>query len=327
MSASAACRAAAALLLSALLVEILAGCSNRDAALPGTLERDRVELVADANESILSLPFAEGAQVKAGDVLVVQDRAISASEVDAARAQLAEAESRVTELANGARSTTIRAAAARRERARVERDDAVRERDRLSGLVERSLVSKSAADRQVAAAAGAEAALHEAEASLRELQEGTRAEQVAQARQAADSARANLKALETTSSRLEVRAPIAGVIDALPFHVGEKPARGATVAVLLANGAPYARVHVPENLRARVKTGTPATARVDGVDRTFRGQVRFVASEAEFTPYYSLTAADRSRLSFLAEVVLEDAEAVDLPSGVPVEVSLELDAP
>jgi HlyD family secretion protein len=109
--------------------------------------------------------------------------------------------------------------------------------------------------------------------------------------------------------------------------VGEKPARGATVAVLLANSAPYARIHVPAPDRARVKQGTAATLRVDGVARLFTGQVRFIASEAEFTPYYSLTAADRSRLSFLAEVVFDEAEARSLPSGVPVDVALALEAP
>jgi HlyD family secretion protein len=314
--------------LSCLLALGLAACAQHDEdTLPGTVERDRVELAAEADEFIISLPFAEGAQVKAGDVVVVQDRALSAAELDAARAQLAEAEARVAELKNGPRITSIRAAAARRDRAKAERDDAVRERDRLLGLVKQSLVSVSEADRQVAAANGAEASLHEAESALRELQDGTRTEQLAQARQAADSARANLRGLETSSARLEVRAPIAGTLDALPFHVGEKPARGATVAVLLALDAPYARIHVPAPLRAQVKPGTAATLRVDGVERAFKGQVRFIASDAEFTPYYSLTAADRSRLSFLAEVVFDEAEARSLPSGVPVDVTLELGAP
>jgi HlyD family secretion protein len=305
----------------------LASCAKDESLLPGTVERDRVELVADANETIVSLPFAEGATVKAGDVVVVQDRALSAAEVDAARAQLAEAEARVEELENGPLPTTIRAAAARRDAARAQRDDAVRERDRLLGLVSRSLVSKSEADRQVTAADAAEAALHEAEADLRELQQGTRAEQVAQARQAADSARATLAGLETTSSRLEVRAPIPATIDALPFHLGEKPAKGATVAVLLATTAPYARIHVPEPLRARVTPGLGATIRVAGIDKSYQGKVRFVSSEADFTPYYALTAADRSKLSFLAEVQFEDTDATKLPSGVPVDVLLDADAP
>ena len=314
--------------LALLASAALAGCARHDEdTLPGTVERDRVELAAEANEFIVSLPFAEGAQVKSGEVVVVQDRAISAAELDVARAQLAEAEARAEELKNGPRATSIRAAAARRDRAKAQRDDAVRERDRLLDLVEQNLVSRSQADQQVAAANAAEASLHEAESALRELQEGTRAEQLAQARQAVDSARANLRALETTSARLEVRAPVDGTLDALPYHVGEKPARGATVAVLLASSAPYARIHVPAPLRARVKTGQAATLRVDGRDKTFRGQVRFIASEAEFTPYYSLTAADRSRLSFLAEVVFDETDALTLPSGVPVDVTLELESP
>jgi HlyD family secretion protein len=311
-------------LTSSLLV---ASCGRYDDnTLPGTLERDRVELVADANEAIISLPFAEGAAVKAGDVIAIQDRALSTADLDAARAQLAESEARVEELKNGPRGTTIRAGIARRDTARVQRDDAVRERDRLRGLVARSLVSQQEADRQSAAADAAESNLREAEADLRELQEGTRTEQLAQAREAASIARANLQSLQTTSSRLEVRAPLAGTIDSLPYRVGEKPARGATVAVLLATTAPFARVHVPEPIRAKVKIGTPATLRIDGIERSFKGQVRFIASEAEFTPYYSLTAADRSRLSFLAEVVFDDADA-SLPSGVPVDVTLALGSP
>ena len=305
------------IVLAAALFNLLTACAQHDEdTLPGTVERDRVELAAEADEFIVSLPFAEGAQVAAGDVIVVQDRAISTAELDAARAQLAEAEARVEELKNGPRATSIRAAVARRDRAMVARDDARRERDRLLDLVGQNLVSRSQADQQVAAASAAEASLLEAEADLRELQEGTRAEQLVQARQAADISRANLRALETSSARLEVRAPIAGTLDALPFR--------APVAVLLSNDAPYARIHVPAPLRAQVKPGTAATLRVDGVDRAFKGEVRFVASEAEFTPYYSLTAADRSRLSFLAEVVFADAEARSLPAGVPVDVTLAL---
>jgi HlyD family secretion protein len=311
-----------------LLTVLLTGCAGRDGStLPGTLERDRIELVADTNEFIVTLPFTEGSTVKAGEVIVVQDRAISSATLDSARAQLAEAEARVEELKNGPRSTTIRASVARRDAARAQRDDAVRERDRLLGLVARSLVSKSEADRQVALAATAEANLREAEADLHELQEGTRSEQLAQARQAADSARANLASMQTTAARLEVRAPVDSIVDALPYHVGEKPPQGATIAVLLTNKAPYARIHVPEPMRARVKTGTGATIRIDGVQREFRGQVRFISSEAEFTPYYALTTADRSKLSFRAEVAFDDAAASSLPSGLPLDVSLELGAP
>ena len=46
---------------------------------------------------------------------------------------------------------------------------------------------------------------------------------------------------------------------------------GAVVAVLLADGAPYARVYVPEEIRARVVPGARATVRIDGVEGEFSG--------------------------------------------------------
>ena len=50
--------------------------------------------------------------------------------------------------------------------------------------------------------------------------------------------------------------------------------------------------------------------------------MRYVSSEAAFTPYYALTQEDRGRLSYLAEVTLTDElAAARLPSGVPVEVT------
>jgi HlyD family secretion protein len=85
-------------------------------------------------------------------------------------------------------------------------------------------------------------------------------------------------------------------------------------------------VFVPASQRVDVATDTPATVRVYGSEREWAGRVRFVAAEAAFTPYYALNERDRSRLSYLAEVELTDADAAALPVGVPVEVVLRAGA-
>ncbi|MSQ92915.1 MAG: HlyD family secretion protein [Gammaproteobacteria bacterium] len=136
-------------------------------------------------------------------------------------------------------------------------------------------------------------------------------------------ARAQVAELELGLARHTIRAPRAGIVDALPYELGERPPRGAPVAVLLAAGQPYARVFIPEPMRASVKAGSPAMVRIDGTDRDWRGEIRFVSSEAAFTPYYALNERDRSRLSFLAEVVLTEPEAASLPTGMPVEVTMQ----
>jgi HlyD family secretion protein len=92
--------------------------------------------------------------------------------------------------------------------------------------------------------------------------------------------------------------------------------------ILLDGGVPYARVYVPEQLRARVQAGSRLSVRVDGVAAPLAGTVRFIAGEASFTPYYSLTQRDRSRLSYLAEIDLPEPAAQSLPVGVPLTVSL-----
>ena len=54
------------------------------------------------------------------------------------------------------------------------------------------------------------------------------------------------------------------------------------------------------------------------------GRVRWISSDAAFTPYYALTERDRSRLTYAAKVDITE-EHSRLPDGVPVEVELLVD--
>jgi HlyD family secretion protein len=97
------------------------------------------------------------------------------------------------------------------------------------------------------------------------------------------------------------------------------------VAVLLADAAPYARVYVPEAVRAQAVPGARVTVHIDGVAGQFAGRVRSVSHEAAFTPYYALTERDRGRLSYLAKIDLEGDAARALPTGLPLEAELVSD--
>jgi HlyD family secretion protein len=79
---------------AALLVALLAlaACErSRPPAMLGTLERDRLELIADAQEQIVAQHVREGAHVAAGDILVELDYAASDARLAQARAQASEA--------------------------------------------------------------------------------------------------------------------------------------------------------------------------------------------------------------------------------------------
>ena len=93
--------------------------------------------------------------------------------------------------------------------------------------------------------------------------------------------------------------------------------------IVLPGEQAYARVFVPERLRAQVTPGVEASLRVDGIEETIGGRVRWVSSEAAFTPYYALTERDRGNLTYLAKVDITDARE-RLTDGLPVEVELHI---
>ena len=104
-------------------------------------------------------------------------------------------------------------------------------------------------------------------------------------------------------AELSVIATRDGVLDSLPWNLGERVTAGSPVAVLLAGKAPYARVYVPEPYRVKINKGDTLKVRVDGLDQTFDGSVRWISSDPAFTPYYALNASDRARLMYLAEIL------------------------
>jgi HlyD family secretion protein len=145
---------------------------------------------------------------------------------------------------------------------------------------------------------------------------------VAQAQAALESAQAAQQALRLDRGRLEVRAPRAGRVDALPFKLGDQPPAGATLASLLVGEAPYARVFVPASQRVGVREGQDYVLHVQGSARDWHARVRSVSHDPSFTPYYALTGDDASRLVYRAELLLTDADAATLPAGVPVQARL-----
>jgi len=307
---------------------LLAACGRDPAATPavGTLERDRIELTAESDEPIVAEHVREGDVVAAGDLVLSLDSRRLAAQVARARASRDELKARLAELERGPRAERIREGRARLVEAESTLANAQREYERGRALERQAFESAAQRDSLQARRDQARARRDEARAALEALERGNTAEELDQGRSALAAAEAALADVEIRLGRLEVRAPRPGRIDALPFKLGERPPAGAVVAVLLAAGAPYARVYVPEAVRARISTGTRARVRVAGRDGELEGRVSELAHEAAFTPYYALTQHDRGRLAYLAEVEIAGPDTGDLPTGVPVEVTFELDA-
>jgi len=287
----------------------------------GELASDRIELTAEAAEPITEILVAEGESVNAGQVLMRQDSARVKARLAESEAALGQAQARLDELIRGPRSEQISAARASVEGAKDELQFRRSDFARVQEIFDKKLGSPELLDRAKAALDAAQANDKLRRAQLQELLTGTTIEELAQAEHAVKQAAARRDLLKVDLARHEIIAPVDGIVDSRLFELGERPTPGQTLLVMLPGAQPHARVYVPEQLRVQVGVGTLAKIYVDGLNGAIDGRVRWVASEAAFTPYYALTERDRGHLTYIAKVDITE-ERARLPDGVPVEVEL-----
>lgn len=285
----------------------------------GQLESDRVELSADFAEPIIERLVGEGEAVMAGQVLLRQDASRIDAQIDEADAVLEQSRARLDELTRGPRKEKIEAQRASVSGAERELDFRQIEYDRALKVSELELASPEAVDRAKARLDAAKATLELHEARLEELLTGTTLEELRQAESVVAQADARRSALEVERIRHQFIAPVDGIVDSILFETGERPGAGQPTIIMLAGSQPFARVYVPEAIRVHVTPGTHARIFVDGLQEVLDGRVRWVASDAAFTPYFALTERDRGHLSFFAKIDIEN-DRDRLPDGVPVEV-------
>ena len=309
-----------------LALAVIAACgddNSRHVAV-GELSSDRIELTAETNEPIVAVHVAEGERVTAGQVLIEQDSRRAAARLAEAEAALAQLQARLDELVRGPRAELISAARANLEGASRDLEFREGELERTREVHARGLASPDALDRAQAALDTSQASLKLRRAQLQELLAGTTVEELTQAEQAVRQAAARRDTARIDLERTSLRAPVDGVADTRLFEIGERPNPGQAIMIVLGGEQPHARVYVPERLRAHVRAGSAVEVRIDGLDRAIAGTVRWVASEAAFTPYFALTERDRGRLTYAAKVDL-DISGERLPDGVPVEAEFGID--
>jgi HlyD family secretion protein len=305
-----------------LLALAIVGCGNNAPQALGTLEYDRITLPAPAAERIVEINVREGERVAAGQSLLKLEATRIESMTKAAQAEAQRQRDSLSELEAGARSETISQIRAQLAAVQAQARDARAYYARVQPLGARKLIAAAEVDRARAAASSADAQVRAAQAALLELEHGTRIERIAQGEAAARAAEAQANAQQVSLDKLNVVAPRAGRVDSLPYRLGDQAPIGAPLAVMLVGDAPYARVYVPEPIRAEVKVGQGARIFLDGREGAIAGKVRMIRSEPSFTPYFALIGEDAARLSYLAEIQLDRAVG-ELPAGLPVRVEFE----
>ncbi|MGH7570856.1 MAG: HlyD family secretion protein [Gemmatimonadota bacterium] len=310
--------------LALLVVWLLRRGGEEDAiAASGTVEATEADLGFGIPGRIAEVGVDEGDSVVAGQELAVLDLDEAVARRDQAVAGAEAAEALLTELERGSRPEEITQAGATLDAASQALDAAELDLGRTRTLYEAGGASGEALDRAETRFAAARAERTRAAEQLELALEGPRIERVAAQRANVAQARAGVEEAATLLRDGTVRAPFRGTVTIRHREPGETVAAGAPVVSVIDLDDRWVRIYVPEDQIGRVRIGQPAEITADTYpDRTYEGEVVFIASEAEFTPSNVQTKEERVRLVYEVKVRVTGDPRYELKVGTPADVRL-----
>jgi HlyD family secretion protein len=318
--------AAAVIVVVAILYAILhTGGNDHTLFASGTVEATEAQLGFMAPGRIEQIAVHEGDKVEAGQELAFLDRTEMQARLQQANAQVEATRAILTEMLSGTRSEEIARARAARDAAAERTNDAQRDYERAKQLFNGDAISRQAFDKAQTVYEVAQSQLTQAEEFLRQLERGPRVEQIAAQRANLAQAEANAAAVQTSLNNMTIRAPFDGVVTVRHREPGEVVPAGSPVVTVQNPDDRWVRIFIPEQRVGALHLQTPATISTDTYqNKTYRGEVMFIASEAEFTPKTVQTTEERVRLVYAVKVRITVDETYDLKPGMPADVELEL---
>jgi len=276
--------------------------------LSGSIEARDVQVGSLVGGRVIAVHVDEGSAVTAGQPIVTLEPDLIDLQIREQESRVAQVRARLSLALEGARPEQI-------ARARVDYENAEKERRRLEALMKEGIVSRQTYDDAVTAA-------RTKQEVLRELERGNRPQEVEAARAAVAEAERRLEYLRRQRQETVVTAPAAGVIQSFDLRPGDLVAANAPVATLLEPDQLWVRVFVPETKLGLVRVGQPAALTVDSFPkRTFPGKVVEISPRAQYTPRNVQTLDQRSEQVFGVKVEVEPAP--ELKPGMAAIVRLQ----
>jgi len=274
--------------------------------LSGTIEARHIEAGSLIGGRVREVSVEEGASVAAGQALVTFEPDLIDRQIDEQKAALASARANLERSRNGPRHEEV-------ARASIDWDNAERDRTRAAELLKNKLVGQRDYDNMAARAA---TTLE----TLRELQRGSRSEEVAAARASFEQQAARLAYLLLQREETVVRAPAAGVVDVFDLRPGDLVAANQPAVSILENDQLWVRVFVPEPNLNQLRMGAAVALSVDGLEQKFSGKIVQIRDRAEYTPRNVQTLEQRFDQVFAVKIAVDHAPELKPGMAALIEI-------
>ncbi|MDO8288878.1 MAG: HlyD family efflux transporter periplasmic adaptor subunit [Parvibaculum sp.] len=310
------------LLLACVAASLLTACDNTDTTTyQGYAEGEYVRVATLEGGTIAAIPVQRGDKVGDGALLFQLDMTAETAGFNQASAQLEQARAQFADVSKGLRPTELDAIKAARASAAATATRADADLARAKQLFTGGHISKAALDAATANKDAASAALRELDARLATGQLAARSDQIA-------AAEAQVKAAEAAVAQAQWRlnqragyAPDGGMVEDVYFRVGETAAPGQPVVSVLPPQNIKLRFFIAEPSLSQMHVGDKVMLACDGCAEILAGTVRFISTQAEYTPPVIYSENAKSKLVYMAEATPDTAPETFHP-GQPVRVTL-----
>jgi len=301
---------------------IVAGCGEPPASgYPGYVEGEYVRIAAPSGGSLARLSVRRGDQVAPNAPLFALESELERAGRAEAEARVRQADAMLADLEKARRPAEIDAVRAQLAQAQAALKDSEANYLRVQKLVAEKFVSAQQLDQAQATRDRDRARSRELEAQVAVAQLPARRDAIAAAAAEAKAARDALAQAQWRLDQKTQVAPAAGLVADTLYRPGEWVAPGAPVVSLLPPGNIKIRFFVPEPQLATVAVGQAISVRCDGCAAAVPARITFIAPQAEYTPPVIYSRENRAKLVFLVEAQPHPPDPA-LHPGLPVEVTL-----
>ena len=302
------------------LLLALAGCAAPAGPadeLQGVAELHERQLGFEFAGRLLELKVRRGQRVAKSELLAAIDGALERPQREARAQELAAARAQLALLRSGARREEVRALQAQVRGARAVESTLAEAARRSRELFAGRSIPRAQLDDAEGQLARATAEREAAEERALQARHGSRPDDLRAAEARERAAAAQLALADERLQRLELHAPLAGVVLEVPYEVGELVAAGAPVVTLADPRRPYADLFVPEARVGRLASGDRVALRADGIEGSFEGVVQDIGRRTEFTPRFLYSPKERPNLVVRVRVDIDDPHE-RLRAGLPL---------
>jgi HlyD family secretion protein len=302
---------------------LLLGCAKH---LPdvwsGYAEGEYIQVAAPFAGALTHLSVKRGDTVRAQQPLFVLEQVNERASREQAQAQLAHAQAQLQDLLKGKRAPELDAVRAQLAQAEASLAQSQAQFKRDQTLVERSFISRQQLDQSRAAFQRDRARVDELNSQLTVAKLAARPDQIAAAQHDVDAAKDALTQADWKLAQKSQVAPTAALVTDTLYVQGEWVQAGTPVVSLLPPANIKVRFYVGETRVGGLRPGQAVTVSCDGCASAINAHISYISPQAEYTPPVIYSRENRSKLMFLVEARPAAADATKLHPGQPVEVSL-----